>query len=768
MEELDQFGNHRSGGHRRSASDAVGDRYRVLCHHVRRLGIDATIPSGSSTTPFYFGDESLGSQTITASASGVNSGTQIGDEITLVSASASQSTVSANPTSVTANGTSTSMITVTAEDGFGNPVANQVITLGAGSGASVITTLSGTTNASGVATFSVKDATAQSVAYTATDVTGSIGCFDQADGYVRPRCRLGRDLDGRRQPDLGQRQRHELGTATITVTAKDANGNAVPGNTITLGQGGGNSLITTVSGTTNASGVATFTVVDNSAEVVTYTATDSADSVSFTPAPVTFISDPASASVSTVVASPTSGLLANGSTPSTITVTVKDSAGNPVANQAISIAHTGSSVVLPRSRPRRTRVASRPSQRLTPSPRPSPTPPPTQPAQSAFTATPTVTFTTGVASASASTVVAKPRPLEWLPTARHDFYDHGDADGSPTATRSPATSSRLPRMGRRSSRRCRVRRMPVRIRRPLHLHDLVAQTVTYTAKDTTSTPQLTLTTTPTVNFVAGAANAGTSTVQQTPTVGPCSPTAFLNTTIGVTIKDVNNGNDRVGDNVTLTANSGTSSVITTVSATTNINGYASFTVADNTAQTVTYTAHDITASPNVTVTQTASVTFTTDTPSVSGHPTPKSTVGASLTPVIANGTATSTITVTIEDASGNPIANQTITLAHTGSSVVTPASAVTSALPGQLGEATFSVTDTAVQTVTYTATDVTDSNAVLSSTASVAFVAGSCFGLEPRPWSRARPQESSPTNLRPRRSPSPHSMPPATPNLVTP
>ena len=65
-----------------------------------------------------------------------------------------------------------------------------------------------------------------------------------------------------------------LSCDTITVTAKDANGNPVGGASVVLSQGAGNSMISPALGaTTNGSGVATFAVSDTTAENVTYTAT---------------------------------------------------------------------------------------------------------------------------------------------------------------------------------------------------------------------------------------------------------------------------------------------------------------------------------------------------------------------------------------------------------------------------------------------------------------------------------------------------------------
>src|SRR5437763_10747691 len=82
--------------------------------------------------------------------------------------SATHSTVTAAPASVTANGSSTSTVTVTLKDAFGNPVGGKDITLAAASGSSTITTVSGTTDGSGHASFTVKDTVAEGVTYTAT------------------------------------------------------------------------------------------------------------------------------------------------------------------------------------------------------------------------------------------------------------------------------------------------------------------------------------------------------------------------------------------------------------------------------------------------------------------------------------------------------------------------------------------------------------------------------------------------------------------------
>jgi hypothetical protein len=78
-------------------------------------------------------------------------------------------------------------------------------------------------------------------------------------------------------------------TATITVTVRSPCGTPLSGKTVTLGQGGGSSIITPASAVTNASGVATFTVTNTTPQTVTYTATVTTDSVVITQtAAVTF------------------------------------------------------------------------------------------------------------------------------------------------------------------------------------------------------------------------------------------------------------------------------------------------------------------------------------------------------------------------------------------------------------------------------------------------------------------------------------------------
>ncbi len=259
--------------------------------------------------------------------------------------SQSNSTVTPSPTSVADNGTSASTVTVTLQDGSGNPIPGQTVTLAQSSGGnSVITTVSGVTNAQGQATFSVTDTSSQVVTYTATDVTAGVTLTNTGSvTFHGPVSASSSSVVAAPTsvPDDG------TSTSSITVTLTDSSGTPVSGQVVTLGQGAGSSAISGGgTATTNAQGVATFSASDTHSEVVTYTATDTSQSnlVIDQTASVAF-HGPVSASSSSVVAAPTS-VPDDGTSASTVTVTLKDGSGTPVSGQVVTLGQgAGSSVI---------------------------------------------------------------------------------------------------------------------------------------------------------------------------------------------------------------------------------------------------------------------------------------------------------------------------------------------------------------------------------------------------------------------------------------
>jgi len=184
------------------------------------------------------------------------------------------------------------------------------------------------------------------------------------------------------------------------------------------------------------------------------------------------------------------------------------------------------------------------------------------------------------------------------------------------------------------------------------------------------------------------------------------------------------GHPLAGHQITIEQGSGNSIITPQIpfpsSATTNGSGEAYFSVGSTKAEVVIYSAYDSTDA--VTMDQRVQVTYTPGAPSVS------SPIDASPSQVEANGSAAATITVTLTDALHNPIAGHTISLSQgTGSSTITPVSAVTSAS----GQASFSVTNTKSESVTYRAKDETE-NVTMATTAQIDFTVGGVveqFGL---------------------------------------
>ena len=132
---------------------------------------------------------------------------------------------------------------------------------------------------------------------------------------------------------------------TITITLKDVYGNPVSGKTVTLAQalsGGGTShaSIGAASELSSGSGVVTFNVSDTTVESVKFTATDSSDSTAITQtATVAFTAGAVSVGNSTVSAA-SGSVTTDGGATTTITVTLKDAQGNPIAGKTVTLAQT--------------------------------------------------------------------------------------------------------------------------------------------------------------------------------------------------------------------------------------------------------------------------------------------------------------------------------------------------------------------------------------------------------------------------------------------
>ncbi len=190
-------------------------------------------------------------------------------------------------------------------------------------------------------------------------------------------------------------------------------------------------------------------------------------------------------------------------------------------------------------------------------------------------------------------------------------------------------------------------------------------------------------------------------------------TAFTSP-LAVAIAPVNAGEPVNGGQVTFTA--------PTTGAGATFSGNPATIISDGTAS-LTATANDSAGTYQVTASAAGANAVNFDLENISVSPAvdaANSTVSADPTSVVADGSSTSTITVTLLDASSNPVSDRDVILgADTGSSVISPVSVTTDAN----GQATFTVSDTVPEVVTYTATDTTDT-VTITQTASVTFTTG--------------------------------------------
>ena len=243
--------------------------------------------------------------------------------------------------------------------------------------------------------------------------------------------------------------------------------------------------------------------------------------------------------------------------------------------------------------------------------------------------------------------------------------------------------------------------------------DSQAETVTFTATDTTDS--VVLSQTVSITYVAGAGDPNS--LGSTVTVSPANPPADGSTssTITVTLTDYFS-NPVAGATITLAALNG-SSKITPTSAVTNQAGQVTFSATDSTAEIVTYQATDV-SDGNTVFPSEGVVTF--GSPPAPPPAAAYSSVVADPTSLPADGTHTATVSVLLYDGNGDPVSGKMVALnAAAGSSKV----AATSATTNNSGMATFAVSDTTAESVTYSADDTTDKVNLSALTVTVTFTA---------------------------------------------
>jgi hypothetical protein len=261
----------------------------------------------------------------------------------------SQSSFVASPiTGITADGVDVSNLTVTVRDPSGATLANQTVNLSAVGTATALTPSSGTTNASGVFTATLSTTSPGVKAVTAIVNPG----VSQVTIDTQPTVSFSPPLVPNKfqstvevTPNMGIFASGQA-MATITITVKDVNNNVLPGREVMVSATGTGNNIAAMMGTTNGSGVYTTTISSTDAGLKTLTGNidPSGTPIEIDTKPeITFDVVPPGpdAALSTVVANPTTGLTANGTDLSTITVTVVNAASIPLNAQMVSFSVTG-------------------------------------------------------------------------------------------------------------------------------------------------------------------------------------------------------------------------------------------------------------------------------------------------------------------------------------------------------------------------------------------------------------------------------------------
>lgn len=534
-----------------------------------------------------------------------------------------------------------------------------------------------------------------------------------------------------------------INISTITVTLRDGANLAVSGKTVALTAGSGSSTISVASGPSNINGVVTFTVKDTVAEAVTYTAKDTTDNITVTQtAAVTFV---LTAILKNFATNP---IAINGA--STLTVTLSNSTGSSIIGAGFT--DTYPSGLVNAAAPSFSGSCGAPTltganggstlnlSGATIAANSACTVSVSVTAATAGTYTNTATNTASISS-TASLIVTAISPTNSTVTA------------SPTSVSANGTSTSTITVTLKDGAGNNVSGKTVTLTKSsgssvitavsntggiatFTVTDTVAEgPIVYIARNTTDSISVTQTasvtftriTAPTVakSFSpATIADYGTTVLTITltnpnaaaitgvafsdayPSTGGLANTSSL--VLSNTCGGSNPGTSALGTQLTLSGGTipASGSCAVSVQVTAAFPGTTAISPIVNSTGAVT--------SSNATTGATASATLTVVNVSAAN-----STVVASPTSVPADNTTTSTITVTLKDGAGNLVEGTVVSLAASGgSSTITVVSATTNID----GVATFTVKDSVVEVVTYTATDTTDTpNVVVTQQATVTF-----------------------------------------------
>lgn len=152
-------------------------------------------------------------------------------------------------------------------------------------------------------------------------------------------------IDGLEAPPLLLLPADGNAAATVTVIVRDANGHTIGGKSVALSANGGSTAVVSPPGqvvTSEGNGAAVFTVTDLTPETVTFHAT--ADGLALQETASLTFGVPRAASGG-IVASPTT-VATDGTSTTTITVTLQDALGRPTAGKTVTLSQGGGHSVI--------------------------------------------------------------------------------------------------------------------------------------------------------------------------------------------------------------------------------------------------------------------------------------------------------------------------------------------------------------------------------------------------------------------------------------
>ena len=231
-----------------------------------------TIPAGSSSASFYYGDTKAGTPTLTATASGLVSGTQ---SETITPTTATKLVITSNPLSAASGTAATAPFTVTLEDTFGNATTKTSATTVNLTSTSTGAKFATTSNGSGVTSVNLPANTSSVTAYYGDSKVGTPTITAAASGLASGTQQESITSGPTKLVLTGPASGSASATASLgpfTVTEETASGTLTTvGETVNLtSNSAGTYLFNTTQGATGPTGATSITIPSGQSSATFY------------------------------------------------------------------------------------------------------------------------------------------------------------------------------------------------------------------------------------------------------------------------------------------------------------------------------------------------------------------------------------------------------------------------------------------------------------------------------------------------------------------